>query len=187
VLVRARVRQAVLRVADGDADGPAAKRAVEADARTLAVMLAASPSAWSAVRLSLGFSPSRNDLSMAVGELAQVATARAAQALLRGGPDDERRAESFTSVLRNLRQISDGLETPGADLERQLLQIRLRSDPSPVKTVDELRGLGDEVTTDHAGCRSEGDAVDFDEEEASEDRTTPRPSDAQPDLHEVQQ
>ncbi len=171
VLVQARVRQAVLRVVGDDADGTAAKRAIEADARTLAVTLASSPSAWSAVLLALGLPTGRNDLSKAVGELAQVATARAAQALLRGGPDDERRAESFTGVLRNLRQISEDLKTPGADLERQLLQIRLRCDPTEAKTLDDLRRAGDEVGDGGAIRVAQEVAVDLEDDEDANDET----------------
>src|SRR5262249_15000342 len=146
VLVQAHVRQAVTRVVHGEDDGPAARRAIASDARTIAVTLAASPTAWASVLLAVGIVPRRHDLSKLIGELEEVAATRAAQALLRGGPHDERRAEGFVGVLRNLREIQATVAAPQEDLANRL-RLRLVTDRSVPPNIHELRARGEEVST----------------------------------------
>jgi hypothetical protein len=112
VLVEGRVRLAVHRAVAGEDDAAAARRAVAADARTVATALPTSPIAVQAVFLALGLSPGRQELGDVLRQIETLSVIRAGQALLRGAPDDERRAEAFTGVLRQVQAIVDGHPEP---------------------------------------------------------------------------
>jgi hypothetical protein len=75
---------------------------------------------------------------------------RAGQALLRGEPDDERRAEAFTGVLRQIQGIKEMVVVPDAELQKKLTGISLRTDTRPVVTAAQLMAKGDMVTADVA-------------------------------------
>lgn len=148
IVVQQSVRQAVVRVAGGEEDGPPVRRALSSDPRMVAVSLPSSPVAWNAVLMAMGFAPGRFELAKIVDQLETVAATRAAQALLRGGRDDERRAEGFTRVLRGLREIHGGAVSPDDELKNKLMQFKMQNDTSPVVGINELRRRGEEVTTD---------------------------------------
>ena len=146
VLVQARVRHGLERIFGSKEDEPAIRRAVAGDARMLAVALAYSPLSWNAVLLSMGYAPSRCELGSIVGQMETLAATRAAQALLRGGPNDDRRAAGFTSVLRDLRQVHEGVQDPGKELAQGL--VTLVHEEAPVVTVSEALARGEGVTMD---------------------------------------
>ena len=98
--------------------------------------------------MSLGYAPAKADLSKILSELEQTAATRAAQALIRGGPDDERRAAAFTGVLRDLRQIHQTVQTPDEDMNASLAKFLMRTDDTKLVSVEELRARGEGVTID---------------------------------------
>ncbi len=146
LLVHERVELAVQRAAG--AQGPAVRRAILADGRTVAASLPHSSIAWRAVLLSLGITPGKADLGKMLGEMEGVASTRAAQMLLRGGINDERRAEGYTRVLRNLREIQETVHSPGADLAAKMMRFRLQTDTKPMVSVSDLRARGEDVTVE---------------------------------------
>jgi hypothetical protein len=148
VLVQQRVRQGVLRVVGGEEDAPTARRAIAADARTVAMSLSASVLGWGAVLMAMGIAPAKQDLPKLLDELGNVAAVRTAHALLRGGRDDERRAAGFAGVLQTVRRLREGAESPDDALRKQLLQFNIRHDETPLTTVNELRARGEGVTCD---------------------------------------
>jgi hypothetical protein len=70
--------------------------------------------------------------------------------LLRGEPDDERRAEAYTGVLRNVQTIKEMVVVPDAELHKKLRSLMLRTDERPVTTAAQLMAKGDMVTMDIA-------------------------------------
>jgi hypothetical protein len=150
VLVEARVRLAVRRAISGEDDEVAARRAIAADARTVASALPSSPIALQAVFLALGLSPGRQELGEVIKQMETLAVIRAGQALLRGEPDDERRAEAFTGVLRQVQAIKEMVVVPDAELQKKLTSISLMTDKRPVVTAAQLLAQGQMVTVDVA-------------------------------------
>jgi hypothetical protein len=150
VLVEARVRFAVRRAISGEDDEVAARRAIAADARTIASALPSSPIALQAVFLALGLSPGRQELGDVLRQMETLSVIRAGQALLRGEPDDERRAEAFTGVLRQIQGIKEMVVVPDAELHKKLRSISLMTDNRPAVTMAELTAQGDQVTVDLA-------------------------------------
>ena len=148
VAVYERVRVGVMRtVADPDSD-ELIQRAIVADARVVATTLPGTPLAWSAVLISLGFSPGRRELADVIGEMESLAVVRAGESLLRGQPGDEHRAESFTNVLAKLHAIRETVVTPESQLAKQLTSFRVLHQVEPMRTVAQLRANGGEVTVD---------------------------------------
>jgi hypothetical protein len=150
VLVEARVRLAVRRAISGDDDEASARRAIANDARTVASALPSSPLALQAIFLALGLSPGRQELGEVIKQMETLAVIRAGQALLRGEPDDERRAEAYTGVLRNVQAIKEMVVVPDAELHQKLRTLALRTDKTPVITAAQLIAKGDMVTVDIA-------------------------------------
>jgi hypothetical protein len=148
VAVQQRARQAVLRVVGGEEDSPAARRAISADARMVAVSLPSSPIAWNAVLMSMGYTPGKHELPKILDHLEQLAATRAAQALLRAGRDDERRSEAFVRVLSNLRQIHAGATSPEQEMAAKILQFKMKTERESLMTVADLRARGEDVTVD---------------------------------------
>jgi hypothetical protein len=148
LVVQARVRQSVVRVAGGDEDGPAARRAIAADGRMLAVSMSKSPLGLDVLLLAAGLSPGRRELSRALVELENVTTTCVASALLRGGRDDDKRALGFTNVLRGLREIHTGASSPQDELAAKMRQFRLKTETQKMPSVADLQARGDDVTTD---------------------------------------
>lgn len=148
VVVQERVRLSVMRMVNDVGDEAAARRAVRGDARTLAMNLASSPIAWSAVLLAMGFSPKAPELHKVVGQMENLATVRVSEALLRGGRDDEKRAMGYTSVLEKLSAIRQTITPPDSQLLAKLRAVRLRTSSEKTPTVDDLRSSGAEVSVD---------------------------------------
>jgi hypothetical protein len=148
VLVQARVRLAVRRVVTSDEEDVSARRAVMADARTLAVSLPASPLAWASVLLALGLSPSRLELSQVVDRMTELALVRAGTAILRGDEGDERRADSYASIVEKMRQVRETIAMPTDDLQKKLTRMNLVTDATPIVTASELLARGDNVAVD---------------------------------------
>jgi hypothetical protein len=148
VLVQARVRLAVERAVTSEQDEVSARRAVLADARTVAVSLPASPLAWSAVLLSLGISPSRVELSQVVDRMAELAAVRAGSSMLRGEDGDERRAETYANIVEKMRQVRESISTPDDDLQKKLAHFTIVTDTKPIVTAAQLLAQGDGVTVD---------------------------------------
>jgi hypothetical protein len=148
VLVEGRVRLAVQRaVASGD-DTAAARRAVAADARIQACALSSSPIALCGVLLALGYSPGRPEIGELLRQMETLSAIRTGEALLRGEPDDERRAASYAGVLRAVEEIKGMVSVPDVELQRKLQTLALRTNNAPLLTVDELRARGEGVTVD---------------------------------------
>jgi hypothetical protein len=148
ILVSERVRLSVARAMGGRHDEAAVRWAVESDARTIATTLPATPMAWAAVLLSLGHSPGRHELADVIEQMEGLAAVRLGEALLRGGLDDERRAEGYISVLQKIRMVKETVSTPDRELARQLSVLHVRHDAKPQLTLEELRARGDEHTVD---------------------------------------
>lgn len=146
VLVFARVRAAVMRMVADPEDEAAARRAIEADARSVAIALPSSPLAWAAVLVAAGHPLGRFDLPRVVGQMEDLAARRVSEALLRGGPDDERRAVSFVSVLEKVSTIKTAVVPPQAALLKHFSALRLRTSTVKLPTVTEL--CADRVTVD---------------------------------------
>lgn len=147
VLVHERVKVSVLHAAGSDHDQAAVRRAVAGDPRMLALSLPRTPGAWHTVMLSLGWMPPRRELGAAIGELEQLATLRAGQALMRGGRDDERRADAYTNVLAKLRAIEQGVANPNDSALRSLQELRVVQATTRMPFVNELVARGDQVGT----------------------------------------
>jgi hypothetical protein len=150
VLVEARVRLAVQRAVAGDDDTAAARRAVAADARMQACALSSSPIALYSVLLALGYSPGRPEIAELLRQMESLSAIRAGQALLRGEADDERRAASYAAVLRTVEEIKEMVVMPDMEIQKKLRTLALRTNDTPLLTVDELRARGEGVTTDIA-------------------------------------
>jgi hypothetical protein len=148
VLVHARVRTAVMRMASHPEDEPAARRAIDSDARSVAMALPASPLAWSAVLMALGHAPSKFDLARVVRQMESLAVQRVSDALLRGGADDDRRAVGYIGVLEKISTIRAAVVPPDAALLNKMSVLRLRHDTQTLPTVGDLRAAGNEVTVD---------------------------------------
>lgn len=114
----------------------------------LAVSMSKSPLGLDVLLLAAGLSPGRRELSRALVELENVTTTRVAQALLRGGRDDDKRALGFTNVLRGLREIHTGATSPQDELAAKMRQFRLKTETQKMPSVADLRARGDDVTTD---------------------------------------
>jgi hypothetical protein len=150
VLVEGRVRLAVQRAVAGDDDTVAARRAVAADARMQACALSSSPIALYGVLLALGYSPGRPEIGELLRQMEALSAIRAGQALLRGEVDDERRAASYAAVLRSVAEIKEMVVMPDMEIQKKLRTLALRTNDTPLLTVDELRARGEGVTTDIA-------------------------------------
>ena len=97
--VRARVALGVRRgVDEGDGESVIA-RVVSGDARVVALGMPSSPVAWQALRLSLGYSPGRVELSRIIDSVVELAALRAQAAVLRGDDGDERRADGGQALF----------------------------------------------------------------------------------------
>jgi hypothetical protein len=151
VAVHERIRLSAMRLATDPEDEAAARRAVAADARTVATSLPATPLAWASILLSLGFAPARHELVDVIAEMETLATLRANECLLRGESGDERRAEAFTNVLQKVHEIRQIVISPESQLSKQLMSFRLAHNQKPLTTVQELRDRGDEVSVDILG------------------------------------
>jgi hypothetical protein len=77
-----------------------------------------------------------------------VAALPVAEALLRGGHDDERRAGGYAAVLEKLSMIKAAVVPPDAALMKKLSVLRLRTSSKAVPTTAELCGTS--VTVDMA-------------------------------------
>lgn len=145
VAVHARVRQAVLRVADGD--DRAARRAVHRDARTVAVGLPCTSLSWSAVLLAMGLPPVKRNLGKVIDEMEQIAVARMNQMLARGAHDDDRRAVSYATIVRATRDIREKIAEPNDSALRALQLLQIRPSTERMPTVRQLVEAGDQVGT----------------------------------------
>jgi hypothetical protein len=150
VLVEGRVRLAVQRAVAGEADAAAARRAVAADARMHACALSSSPIALYGVLLALGYSPGRPEIGELLRQMESLSAIRAGQALLSGEVDDERRAASYAAVLRSVAEIREMVVMPDMEIQKKLRTLALRTNNTPLLTVNEIRARGEGVTTDIA-------------------------------------
>jgi len=147
-LLEERLRHAVLDAAPRT-DPKELRRLVASDARMMAMAMPTSELGWAAVLMRLGHTPARLELSEVVSKLESFASIRLGQALLRGGPRDDRRAESCASVLEKVRKIRETVQTPAEELNKRLTQFRLVHATEPQISVHELRERGDEVAVDN--------------------------------------
>jgi len=147
LLVEARVRLALERARSG-ADEEVVRRAIASDARTTACSLAATPISWHAVLLKLGFPPGRVNLVEALSQLENLAVIRTGEAMHRGEPGDEREAAAYAVVLRQVRDVKETVAIPDVELRKQLHAFRLKTNPTPVVTMNELLAKGDGVSVD---------------------------------------
>jgi hypothetical protein len=160
VLVHARVRLAVMRAVADPEDEVAAGRAVAADARSVAVSLPSSFLGWASVLMAAGYAPGRRDLAEVIGHMESVAVVRASEAMLRGEPEDERRAEAFVGIVQRLHQIRGSVVTPESEIVKKLNAFRVQTTTETLPTIAELRAGGDDVTIDVAPPLADSDAVD---------------------------
>lgn len=172
VVVEARVRQGLMHGITGEDEERAARRALSNDPRIIAASLPCSGAAWASVLLSLGMTPPKRQLSAVVSELEQLASVRANQALMRGGRDDERRAESYVAVLQKLVQIKDAVKNPTDNLAQTLLsRFNLRKDEKPMTTIADLVAQGDEVAPMELGPPPRAEATREEVEAIGGDRS----------------
>ncbi len=166
LLLEERLRAAILAVAP-KTDGHDLRRLVASDPRVMALSLPSSPLAWANVLMKLGWTPPRQELDKIINSLESLSAVRLGGALLRGGHNDDKRAESCVSVLRQVREIKEAVASPAEILNRQLGTFRLTHDSKPIATVRSLRDRGDDVTVDIAPpmtAESEQDDVADDED-----------------------
>ena len=160
VVVRERVRLAVLRVHGDDPAEAGITRAVDADARTLATTLPSSKLAWGSVLLQLGFQLNRLELPTVIDHVADVAAIRAAAMVLRGAPGDEEVAERFTNILAKMKGVRASINAPDLELHQALAKFTLKTDDRPVMNVAQLRARGEEVSTGSMPTRTIFDRPD---------------------------
>jgi hypothetical protein len=144
-LVHERVRLAVTRFADPQ-DEAVLQRAILSDPRSVALSLCSSASAWASVLMAAGHAPPRYELVNVIEQMETLATLRTNEALLRGEPGDERRAESFVGVLTKVHELKEKVVTPEAQLAKSLATFQLRTSNERMKTIAEL--CGDRHTVD---------------------------------------
>ena len=152
LLVQARVTMAVARVAGPD-DHAALRRAVVSDPRMTAVALSRSTLAWSSVLMSAGWAPNRVELAKVVDEIETVAVLRSHEAMVRGAPEDDRRAEGFVNVVQRLRQIRESTTTPDEAVRKVLSSVRLRHDPHPLPNINDISSGNHSVEFEHRAER----------------------------------
>jgi len=167
LLLEERLRAAILAV-DPKADAHDVRRLVASDARVMALSLPASPIAWSNVMMKLGWTPPRQELDKIINSLESLSAVRLGGALLRGGQNDDKRAEACVSVLRQVREIKEMVASPAELLNKQINKFRLTHDTQRIATVRELRSRGDDVTVDVSPPTTAEPARD---EEADEDES----------------
>ncbi len=163
VAVHARVKQAVFRQAEVG-DERAAHRAVQRDARVVAVALPRTNLSWSAVLLAMGLAPMKRSLGKAIDEIEQLAVARMHQVLARAGDDDERRALSYATIIRTTREIREKLAEPNEATRGALQQLRIIQSTSATPTVRELVEAGDEVASLDVGPGAPAERVESQDE-----------------------
>jgi len=159
IAVRERVRIAVARMVKGDEDEVTVRRAIDTDARCVAVSLPCTPLAWSAVLMSLGYA-GRQELTDVIGQMESLAVVRAGESLLRGEPGDERRAEAFVGVLQKIHETRATVISPESQLTKELVSFRLRHEVKPLKTIEQLLAPGDERAVDMGPPLTEAGDVD---------------------------
>jgi hypothetical protein len=147
LLVQARVRIALERARSG-ADAKAVRRAIANDARVMACSLPATRLSCQAVLLKLGFPPGRIKLVEALDQLESVAAIRTGEAMLSGDSNDAREATAFAGILRQVRDIKETVAIPDLELRKQLQGFALRTNETPVVTMNELLAKGEGVTAD---------------------------------------
>ena len=147
LLVQARVRLALERASSG-ADDKAVRRAIKDDARTRACFLAATRLSCQAILLKLGFPPGRINLAETLDQLESVAAIRTGEAMLSGDSNDAREATAFAGILRQVRDIKETVAIPDLELRKQLQGFALRTNETPVVTMNELLAKGEGVTAD---------------------------------------
>jgi hypothetical protein len=145
VAVRARVRIAVLAVVADPADEATARRAIRADARSVAMTMPSSSLSWVAVLMAMGHSVSKIELPRVVVEMENLAALRVGESLLRGGPDDERRASGYATVLERIRAIKLAVIPPEATLVKHLAGLRLHTNTEKTPSMAELCGTNHTV------------------------------------------
>ncbi len=142
----------------------------------MAMAMPTSELGWAAVLMRLGHTPARLELSEVVSKLESFASIRLGQALLRGGPRDDRRAESCASVLEKVRKIRETVQTPAEELNKRLTQFRLVHATEPQISVHELRERGDEVAVDNLPPTIAVWDRRAEEEDEEEDAAVPPPA-----------
>jgi hypothetical protein len=131
--------------------------------------LPATPLAWSAVLMSLGYAPKPLELADVIGQMESLAVVRAGESLLRAEPGDERRAEAFVGVLEKIHAIRETVISPESELTRKLTSFRVLHDNKRLASVQELRARGDEVSVDVLGPPVvQADAEDLPEQSNSQ-------------------
>jgi hypothetical protein len=107
--------------------------------------------------MAAGHAPPRHELVNVIEQMETLATLRANEALLRGEPGDERRAESFVGVLQKVHELRERVVTPEAQLAKSLATFQLRTSDDGMKSVAEL--CGDRRTVDIGPPLAERDAT----------------------------
>jgi hypothetical protein len=74
--------------------------------------------------------------------------ARFTQRACTRSPGDERRAKSFASVLRTIREIRETVATPSEELGKKLMSFRIQHEVRPMPTMAQLMESGDQVAVD---------------------------------------
>jgi hypothetical protein len=101
-----------------------------------------------AVLLKLGYPPGRINLAEVLDQLESLAAIRTCEAMLRGDRDGAREATAYAGVLRQVRDVKETVALPDLELRKQLQAIALRTDETPIVTMNELLAKGDGVTAD---------------------------------------
>lgn len=126
---------------DSKKQAKAWKTASYTDSRRTAALLPHSPITAMLSQLRLGSLPKLEELAK-LAQLTQfVATARACEVALYGGPDDSNRALNYAIVGEKMGTILEQIVKPDADLREQLNSIALRNNGiNTVAVIDALSG-----------------------------------------------
>lgn len=116
----------------------AMRKAAYNDPRLAAVNSPASPFAGVLNQIRYGYMPESIDLPSLMARAREVLGVRAMEAGLDRGPMAARQALEFTASMKNVSDMLEALGDPGEDLQRNLMNLMLDNDRSPVPYVHEL-------------------------------------------------
>lgn len=123
---------------DKEMEGQALARAQWSDPRKVAASLPYSPFSAMSAQLKLGIVP--RDLNIPkVLEIASCMIAlKVAETATSEGPRAYEALQSYTTALKNVREILDSVQPADENLHKQLQRVALRTDDHALPTIDEL-------------------------------------------------
>jgi len=130
-------------LADGDdvvsrARHKALKRAAYNDPRMAAINSPVSPFAGVLNQMRYGFRPDRIDVVELLETAKEIATIRVVEESMARGPNAAQNTRDFSTALQNLHTLTDSVGSPDADLQRNIMNLMLKTDGKEVPYVHEL-------------------------------------------------